>query len=140
MHAVMNDEETRKHYTATLPLLTDYYNWLSHNQYLYNATKSMENEQIYKSLSKPQKKIISNHLRDFHLAGIDLSEDKQNHYSKLTKELLLLSNTFEQNVLDATQAWSLLITNEDELAGLPNIAKQAAKEQAAQKTTRRVGY
>src|SRR5690606_19019111 len=87
----------------------------------------------YRQLDKARRKSIDNTLRDFHLAGVDLPEDKKKRYADLTQRLSQLSSKFSENVLDATQAWSKQIDDAAELAGRPESALAAARQTATRK-------
>ncbi len=77
--------------------------------------------------------MVDNALRDFKLSGFDLPEDKKARFKEIQQRLSQLTTKFEENVLDATQAWTKLITDEQQLAGLPDSARALAKQTAAQK-------
>lgn len=128
MNAVVNAPALRDAYNACLPKLTDYYTQLSHNQKLYEAIGSIGQGLEYQRLNQPQRKVIDNELRDFKLSGIALPEAKKKHFAKLSKQLAQLNSKFEENILDATQGWTKHITDEKELAGLPEHAITAAKQ------------
>ncbi len=132
-HSVVDTPELRASYNSCLPLISDYSTWISQNEALYNAINSIATGDQYQALSNPQKKSIDNALRDFRLAGVHLSADKKLELAKLDKHLSQLTSQFEQNVLDATQAWSKLITDEKDIAGLPESALMAAKAAAKEK-------
>jgi oligopeptidase A len=130
LHAVTSSEELRKAYNAALPKLSDYSTEFSHNLTLYNAIDSLAKGTEYEQLSQAQKKVIDNKLRDFRLSGVHLAEDRKKRLAELDKQLSQLTTQFEENVLDATQSWNLLITDETDLAGIPAHALKAAKEAA----------
>lgn len=133
LHAVVDSDALRKAYNACLPRLSDYYTQMSHNQKLYQAIQSIKNSKKFSTLNKAQQKVINNDLRDFALAGVALDADKKKQFAHITKKLSELSATFEQNLLDATQAWRYHTTDETELSGLPESTKQLGKQFAEQK-------
>lgn len=132
-HHVVDTPELRTSYNTCLPLISDYSTWLSQNESLYNAINTIATSQQYQQLSVAQKKAIDNALRDFRLAGVHLPLDKKLELAELDKQLSQLTSQFEQNLLDATQAWTHLITDEKQLAGLPDSALMAAKAAAQEK-------
>ncbi len=81
-------------------------------------------------LSGAQRKEILNTLRDFRLSGIGLPTEAQQRYGEIQARLSELASRFSNNVLDATQGWSKLVTDEAELAGLPASAQAAARQLA----------
>ena len=100
---------------------------------MYNAYKSLKASEQFNQLTKAQKKTITNALRDFELSGIGLPEAQQKRYGEIVAKLSELSSNYSNNVLDATMGWTKLITNIEELAGLPESALAAAKAQATAK-------
>lgn len=133
LNSVKNSPELREAYEACLPLLSEYSTWVGQHKPLYQAYKQLKDSKHYENLSKAQKKVIDNTLRDFELSGIGLSEDKQKRYGEIVAKLSELSSQYSNNVLDATMGWSKLITNVEDLAGMPESALAAAKEQAKAK-------
>ena len=133
LNSVKNSPELREAYEACLPLLSEYSTWVGQHKPLYQAYKQLKDSKHYENLTKAQKKVIDNALRDFELSGIGLSEDKQKRYGEIVAKLSELSSQYSNNVLDATMGWSKLITNVEDLAGMPESALTAAKEQAKAK-------
>ena len=133
LNSVKNSPELREAYEACLPLLSEYSTWVGQHKPLYQAYKQLKDSKHYENLSKAQKKVIDNALRDFELSGIGLSEDKQKRYGEIVAKLSELSSQYSNNVLDATMGWSKLISNVEDLAGMPESALTAAKEQAKAK-------
>ena len=130
LHAVMETESLRKAYNETLPLLTEYSTEMSHNLQLYHAIQQIANSQEFTQLSVPQRKIIENDLRDFKLAGVNLPDEKKHRIAQLYQKLSQLTTKFSENVLDATHAYTLHVTDAQALAGLPEQALQLASEEA----------
>ncbi|KTC87017.1 M3 family metallopeptidase [Legionella brunensis] len=129
LHAVVNSKSLRECYQACLPKLSAYDAAIGHNHQLYSAIKSLDE----KELNHVQQKIVDDTLRDFELSGVALSKDKKERFEAIQTQLSALSNQFENNVLDATQAFSIHITEEKRLKGLPEHALHTARELAAEK-------
>ena len=130
LNAVKNSPELRAAYEACLPLLSEYSTWVGQHKPLYQAYKQLKQSEEYTKLTKAQKKVIDNALRDFELSGIGLPNDKQKRYGEIVAKLSELSSKFSNNVLDATMGWSKLITHVEQLSGMPESALAAAQEQA----------
>ena len=130
LNAVMNSAELREVYNGNLPRLTEYYTALGQNEKLFNKNKQLWASAEYNALSPAQQKIIENELRDFRLGGAELPADKKARFKTICEELSTLSSRFSDNVLDATNAFSHFVTDEKGLAGLPDDARQAAREAA----------
>ncbi len=130
LNAVMNGPELREVYNANLPTLTAFYADLSQNEGLFNKFKALKASPAFATLTPAQKKIVENELRDFVLGGADLTQDKKARFKAIQEELSTLSAKFEENLLDTTNAFALLVENEGELAGIPADALQVAREAA----------
>ncbi len=130
LNAVMNSPELREAYNATLPKITQYYAELGQNLALFRKFKALRDGDEFETLSGARKKVIENELRDFRLGGAELPEDRKPRYLELQERLAELSSRFSDNLLDATNAWTLEIEDKAELSGLPDDALQAAQEAA----------
>src|SRR5207237_884838 len=73
----------------------------------------------YQKLTPAQRKIIDNYLRDLRLAGVHLEAQAKTRFAEIQKQLSELTTTFSENILDATHAWTLHVTDRDALKGLP---------------------
>ncbi|ROU00992.1 oligopeptidase A [Marinobacter sp. R17] len=133
LNGVMNSDELRDVYKRCLEKLTEYGTELSQNTELCNAYKRLADSPAFQELDEAQQKAINNTLRDFHLGGVDLPEDQKKQFADLSRELAELTNRFSDNVLDATQHWFKHITDEAELAGLPQSALDGARQAAQQR-------
>lgn len=133
MNSVVNNDALREAYNACLPKLSQYATELGQNARLFSAFKQIAEGPEYALLNTAQRKAIDNALRDFRLSGVDLPEDKKTRYMEIQQELSSLTSTFSENVLDATQAWSKHLRDENALAGLPSSAKAMAQQSATQK-------
>ncbi len=133
MNAVVNSEALRDAYNGCLPLLSEYSTRLGQNRQLFEAYQSLADSEEFNKLDSAQQKVINDNLRDFRLAGVALEDDKKARYGEIKKQLSELTSKFSDNVLDATMAWSKLITDESELAGLPESALAGAKQLAESK-------
>ncbi|MEQ1556854.1 MAG: M3 family metallopeptidase, partial [Gallionella sp.] len=119
-------------YNATLPKITAFYAELGQNLALFDKFKALRNSNEFAGLSDARKKIIENELRDFRLGGAELADDKKARYLEIQEKLSELSSRFSDNLLDATNDYFLLISDKNELSGLPEDALQAAAEAATE--------
>src|SRR5699024_10753998 len=133
LNAVCNNPELRTAYEACLPKLSEFWTELGQNRALFEAYQSLANSPEAEHFSTAQKTILDNELRDFRLSGIDLPPEQQKRYGEIQKRLSELSSTFSNNLLDATQAWTKHITDEQDLAGLTDSAKQQMAQAAQDK-------
>jgi len=130
LNAVMNSPELREAYNATLPKITQYYAEMGQNLALFQKFKALRNSDEFEALSGARKKVIENELRDFRLGGAELPDDKKPRYLEVQERLAELSSRFSDNLLDATNDYTLVIESRDELNGLPEDVLQTAQEAA----------
>ncbi|MDK2595949.1 oligopeptidase A [Pseudoalteromonas obscura] len=133
MHSVVNNEELRKAYDECLPLISEYSTYVGQHQGLYKAYLSLQQSDDFADLSTAQQKTITNALRDFKLSGIALDDAGQKRYGEISAKLSELGAKFGNNVMDATQAWHLHVTDEADLGGLPESALALAAHTAQAK-------
>lgn len=133
LNSVKNSPELREAYEQSLPLLSEFGTWVGQHAGLYNAYRNLKQGDGFNQLTKAQQKAVDNSLRDFELSGIGLDAEKQKRYGEIVARLSELGSTYSNNVLDATMGWSKLITDVNELAGLPESALAAAQEMAQAK-------
>ncbi len=131
MNSVVNGEELRQAYNACLPKLSDYATEMGQNERLYRAYKEVAEKET--DLDPAQRKLLENALRDFHLSGVDLPEQEKQRFKEISQELSRLTSRYEENLLDATNAWSKLVTDPERLAGLPPSALELAQQTARQR-------
>src|SRR2546421_93964 len=86
--------------------LTGFYSELSQNIALYSQYKALHASAEFASFPPERQRAITNELRDFRLGGAELPSDQQAQFRALREELAQLSSKFEQNVLDATNAFA----------------------------------
>ena len=128
LNAVVNSDNLRKAYNDNLIKLTEFYTNLSQDESLYKKYQSLKDSEAFKSLTSSQKRIIDNVLREFKLGGAELNETDKNRFKAIQEKLAKLSTQFEENILDATNEFSIIVNNLDELMGIPeeNIKKALA--------------
>lgn len=133
LNAVMNNEVLRTVYNNCLPKLSAYSTEFGQDERVYSAYKAIAAGPEYSSYGPAQKKIIANDLRDFRLAGAELNDEDKRRYKDIQQELSSLTSKFDENVLDATNSWQRVVTDEQRLAGLPESAVSAARQAAEEK-------
>jgi oligopeptidase A len=112
LNAVKDSPELRRAYENALPRLTDYHTDLSQSESLFNKFRALRDGNGYGKLDRGQRRIVDNALRDYRLAGVDLPAGDKARFKAIQQELATLSNRFERNVLDATESWTLQVTDE----------------------------
>ncbi len=132
LNGVLNSDELRAAYNACLPLLTAWQTDLAQNEQLYRAYDHILRHEGDK-LDAGQRKLLENALRDFKLAGVALPPAQKQRFKEVMEQLATLQSKFDENVLDATNAWSKHVTSEQELRGLPTPIVERARAAAAAK-------
>ena len=130
LHAVMDVPEWREAYNANLPEVTRFFAELGQNQYLFAQFKALKAGPDYARLSAAQRMIVEHEIRDFRLSGAELPEDAKPRFQAIQEELASLQAKFSENLLDATNAFAEIVTDEAELAGIPADVVEAARAAA----------
>lgn len=130
MNSVVNTPELRDAYNSCLPKLAEYGSKIGQNKRLYEAYVSISKSSAYQSYDPAQKKVITNALRDFKLAGVALEGEAKQAFTELKQKLSKLQSQFSDHVMDATDNWSMVVETEQELSGLPALAIKSARERA----------
>ena len=133
LNSVLNSEALRAAHDACLPLLSEFQTYVGQHEGLYQAYLGLFESDDFPRLDGAQRKEIQNTLRDFRLSGIGLPAEAQQRYGEIQARLSELASRFSNNVLDATQGWTKLVSDEAELAGLPQSVLAAARQLAEQK-------
>lgn len=126
LNAVVSSPELREAHDACLPLLSDYGTFVGQHEGLYRAIRTLHEQASFAELSEAQQKVIVDTLRDFELSGVALPDEQKQRYAEISSRLADLSSQFSNHVLDATDGWHYLVTDESQLAGLPDSAIESA--------------
>jgi oligopeptidase A len=129
LNSVLNGPELRAAYNTCLPLLTAYQTELAQNVELCAAYGRLLAEQG-PSLNASQRKLLENALRDFRLAGVSLPHERKVRFRGTMERLATVQAKFDENVLDATQAFAKQVDDKDVLAGLPATTLERARKTA----------
>lgn len=127
--SVCDEPELRKAYNEALPIVTQFWIGLSQSN-LSQKYKAIRESEEFKNLSAVRQRIVNEELIDFKLAGAFLPEDKKAELKKVKESLAQESQKFSENLLDATNAYGLLVKDEKELAGIPADDIASFKETA----------
>ena len=112
------------------PKLVEFYNDLNLNPTLWQRVKTVYEQRESLGLNEEQAKLLENTYKDFVRSGANLSDEAKEEYRKISTELSMLTLKFGQNVLAATNAFTLNITNPDEVAELPDFVKEILAAEA----------
>lgn len=132
LNAVLNSEPLRVSYNACLPLLSAYQTDLAQSEPLYRAYEGISKQQG-PALGPVERRVVEHALRDFRLAGVGLDPDRKRRFKAVMLELTQLQAKFEENVLDATNGWTLHVTDAGHLQGLNETVVEQARVRAQEK-------
>ena len=130
LHAVASGEGIRAAYNAGLAKISRFHTELGQHRGLHAAYQQIAHGPEYDRLDPVRRKAIDDALRDFRLAGVDLPQPDRERLAEIESALAELQSRFEENVLDATHAWSRPVLREDELSGLGQEARGMARAAA----------
>jgi oligopeptidase A len=131
LHAVMDTPPLREAYNASLPKITQYWTALGQNLKLFERYRALRDSTAFAALSAARRRVVDNALRDFRLAGAELPAAQKPRFAEIQQELARLAAKFSENLLDATNAWSIVVESEAGVAGIPADVLEAAREAAA---------
>ncbi|MDH5246244.1 MAG: M3 family metallopeptidase [Betaproteobacteria bacterium] len=131
LNAVVNTPELRDVYNANLPKMTAFYTDITQDLRLYAKYRALRDSAAFDALDTAQRRFIDNELRDFRLGGAELPDEKKARFKALQEELAETYSRFEENVLDATNAWAHYVTDAAELDGVPEDVLAEARAAAA---------
>ncbi|MDD3770363.1 MAG: M3 family metallopeptidase [Sulfuricurvum sp.] len=118
LNAVKNSEATQKIYADALPILTEYSTFVGQNLDLYEAFKEIKTAE-YGALNPEQQRLLDLNILHFELAGAHLDEAAKARLAEINLRKSTLTNDFSQNLLDATNAYEKIITDESDVEGIP---------------------
>ncbi|OUL23389.1 peptidase M3 [Nostoc sp. T09] len=136
---VKNSPELREAFEAVQPEVVQFITKLGQSQPVYNAFKALRSSDAWNSLEPAQQRIVEAAIRDAELSGVGLQGEARERFNAIQMELAELSTKFSNHVLDATKAFSLTLTNKEEIDGLPqsllSLAAQAARAAGEENAT-----
>ena len=127
LNAVMSTPELRDAYNECMPKITEYGSILGQHDGLYAAYQQIAESPAFAELDIAQRKTIMDAIADFKLSGIALDKEARKEFRQISRDLSTLTSQFEDNILDATDAWELLVSRE-QLQGLPQLSIDAAAQ------------
>ncbi len=133
LQSVADSPELRDAHNKMLPKVTAFSSGVHLNLELWKRLKAFSETAAANELTGVHRRFFEETLADFRQAGADLPDEKRNRLEALQGELAQLTQKYSENVLDATNAWELIVTDESRLAGLPDHAKAAALSSAIAK-------
>ena len=129
LNAVADTPELRAAYNENLPKVTEFYTRLGADERLYAKYKAIASGPGAAALRPARRRALANAIRDFVLSGAELTGAAKERFAQIQERQAELSQKFSEHVLDATDGFAYYATDE-ELAGVPDDAKQAARAAA----------
>ena len=133
LEGVRTTPELRKVYNAVQPKVSAFYSSIPLNESLWRQVKSYSSTDDARALEGVRARFLEKTVDDFRRSGAELDEAGKKRLTEINVELVQHTQKFSENVLDATNAFELIVEDEASLAGLPDSAIEAAKEDAAKK-------
>lgn len=133
LNSAETNDEMQKIAQEVSPILTEFSNDVSLNKVLFERVKTVYEQIENLELSTEQTTLLEKNYKGFARNGANLNEEAKEKLRKIDTELSKLSLTFGENILAETNTYELHITNEEDLAGLPEGAIEDAKQTATSK-------
>ena len=130
LNAVADSPELRAAYNAELPRVVQFWTELGQDQRLFARYQALRDSAGFAALSPERQRVVEHALRDFRLGGAELVSPARERFAAIQERAAELSQRFSENVLDATNAFALPIDDEQELAGIPDDARETARAEA----------
>ena len=135
LNSVVNTPELRDVYNAMLGKITEFSTWVGLHVGLYTQYQRLHQSPDFKNWSPARKRVIELALRDFKLSGVELQGEARTRYAEISDQQSQVSQKFSENVLDATDAWSLVIEDSKRLDGVPEDVIASLKATDAERWT-----
>ncbi len=133
LQSVADSPALREGHNAVLPKVSSFYAAIPLNAELWRRLKAFRDSPAAAALTGIQRRFLEETVKDFEQAGAELPPDKRQRLEALQSELAQLTQKYSENVLDATNAWQVVVEDENRLAGLPAHARNAARQSAESK-------
>jgi oligopeptidase A len=130
LQGVLGSREWRDAYNAALPILTEYGTEISQNARLQQAYAHVDSG-LPDDAPEARRSAVSQALRDFRLAGVDLPAKDKRRFKEIMQLLAAAQADFDHNIQDSSDAWTLHVDDIEELDGLPEQALERAAAEAA---------
>lgn len=133
LNSAETNEEIQKIAQEISPLLSEFGNDITLNEALFKRVKAVYDQKDNLELTVEQNTLLDKKYKSFSRNGANLSEDKKKRLREIDAKLAKLKLTFGENVLAETNKYQLHLTDESDLDGLPEGAKEAAAQLATSK-------
>ncbi len=131
LQSVMDSPELREVINELMPEIVMFSTSVTLNPRLYAVLRAAAQQPWVTELSPVKQRFVAETLADFRENGAELSAEAKQRYAEISTELAQKCQLFGEHVLDATNAWEYVTTDPAELEGLPESAREAARQDAA---------
>ena len=133
LDSVCNSAELREVHNEMLPAVSAFGAKITLDAELWKALQIFAESDSASSLEPIDRRLLEETLLDFKEAGADLPDEKRHRLEQISQELAQVTQKFSEQVLDATNEWKLVVREEERLKGLPETAREAARQSAIEK-------
>lgn len=133
LNSVKDSKELREAYNLMLPKVSEFGAKIPLNEGLWKRIKAYSETAEAKSLTGTRKRYLEETVTSFKNSGADLSEEKKKRMEEIQADLARITQKYSENCLDSVNAWELVIDDETELSGLPELAKKQSLQSAKRK-------
>lgn len=133
LSSVMDSPAIRQAQETLIPEISAFTSSIRANEQLWNVIRDAAQKPWVKDLSPEKQRFVQQVTDSFKDSGADLPKEKKARQAEILQELSTLQQDYGKKVLDSTNAWSLIIQDPAELAGMPENWMQSAAEEAAKK-------
>jgi len=133
LQSVADSPELRQAYNRMLPKVSAFFARIPLRQALWARLKAFAESSDGRDLEGVHRRFVDETLADFREAGADLAPELRGRFEAIQTELAQITQTYSENVLDATNAWQMVVEDAGRLAGLPGHAREAAADSARSK-------
>ncbi len=130
LKSVVNTPELREAYNQMLAPVSEFATWVGLHEGLFKQYKRLAASPDFATWPAVRKRVIELAIRDFRLSGVELEGDARTRFAELSERQSQVSQKFSENVLDANDAWSLVLDDVAELDGVPADAVVAFRQAA----------
>jgi oligopeptidase A len=132
LNAVMSTPAMRDAYHDNLPEVTALFTDLGQDERIFRRYKALRASAGFAALGAAEQRVVDNEIRDFRLGGAELDAEGKARFKVIQQSLAELAAKFDDNVLDATNAWSLVVDDVAALEGVPaDVIAEARREARA---------
>ncbi len=133
LNSVRDSKKLRRAYNGMLPRVSGFHARIPLNQGLWKRIKAYAGTEESQALTGTRKRYLEETVAAFKNRGADLPPDGRKRIEAIEAKLAELTQKYAENCLDAINAWEMVVDNEEDLGGLPQLAREQARQSARDK-------